>query len=75
MTSIVRAIIREGRIDTLEPVDFPEGAQVLVTIRSDEAVPLTSRTRSLYAGEFRLAGWSKAGHKQRLPSKVARVEI
>ncbi len=36
MTSTVRAIIREGRIETLEPVSFPDGAQVLVTLRSDE---------------------------------------
>ncbi len=36
MTSTVRAIIREGRIDTLEPLRFPDGAEVLVTVRSDE---------------------------------------
>lgn len=36
MTSTVRAIIRKGRIDTLEPINFPDGAQVVVTVRSDE---------------------------------------
>jgi len=36
MTSTVRAIIREGRIDPLEPIDFPDGVQVLVTVRSTE---------------------------------------
>ena len=34
MTSTVLAIIREGRIDTLEPINFPDGVQVLVTVRS-----------------------------------------
>ena len=33
MTSTVLAIIREGRIDTLEPINFPDGVQVLVTVR------------------------------------------
>lgn len=36
MTSTVRAIIRGGCIETLEPVNFPDGAQVLVTLRSDD---------------------------------------
>ncbi len=36
MTSTVPAVIREGRIDTLEPIDLPVGVQVMVTIRSAE---------------------------------------
>lgn len=34
MTNTVLAVIREGRIDTLEPIDLPDGVQVLVTVRS-----------------------------------------
>ncbi|MBI2918665.1 MAG: hypothetical protein HYY01_11850 [Chloroflexi bacterium] len=31
MLNTVRAIVREGRIELLEPLDLPEGAAVLVT--------------------------------------------
>jgi hypothetical protein len=31
MLNTVRAVVREGRIELLEPVDLPEGATVLVT--------------------------------------------
>jgi predicted DNA-binding antitoxin AbrB/MazE fold protein len=37
MMNTVRAIVREGRIELLEQVDIPEGAEVLVTILSDES--------------------------------------
>ncbi len=36
MASTVLAIIREERIDTLEPINFPDGVRVLVTVRSAE---------------------------------------
>ena len=36
MMNTVKAIIREGRIELLEQVDIPEGAEVLVTILSEE---------------------------------------
>ncbi len=32
----VRGIVRQGKIELLEPVDLPEGADVLVTVLSDE---------------------------------------
>jgi hypothetical protein len=51
MTCTVRAVIREGRIDTLEPIDLPDGAQVLVTVQSDED------------GEFWLGASQKALHE------------
>ena len=31
MLNTVRAVVREGRIELLEPLDLPEGAAVLVT--------------------------------------------
>ena len=31
MLNTVRAVVREGKIELLEPVDLPEGAMVLVT--------------------------------------------
>ena len=37
MMNTVKAIVREGRIELLEQVDIPEGAEVLVTILSNEA--------------------------------------
>ncbi|NWG19125.1 MAG: antitoxin family protein [Chloroflexi bacterium] len=36
MLSTVRAIVRNGKIELLEPVDLAEGAQVLVTVLTDE---------------------------------------
>lgn len=36
MMNTVKAIVREGRIELLEPVEIPEGTEVLVTILSDE---------------------------------------
>jgi len=37
MPKTVRAIVREGKIEFLEPVELPEGANVLVTVLPDEA--------------------------------------
>jgi len=37
MLNTIKAIMREGRIELLEQVDIPEGAEVLVTVLSDEA--------------------------------------
>jgi len=37
MPKTVRAIVREGQIEFLEPVELPEGANVLVTFLLDEA--------------------------------------
>ena len=36
MSKTMRAIIREGKIELLEHVELPEGANVLVTLLPDE---------------------------------------
>ena len=36
MLNTVKAVVREGKIELLEKVDLPEGAEVLVTILTDE---------------------------------------
>jgi hypothetical protein len=36
MLSTIRAVVRDGKIELLEPVALPDGAQVLVTILADE---------------------------------------
>jgi hypothetical protein len=37
MLNTVKAIVKEGRIELMEQVHIPEGAEVLVTILSDDA--------------------------------------
>lgn len=47
MSNPVRAIVRQGKIELLEPVDLPEGAPALVTLVSDdEAFWLRASQRS-----------------------------
>lgn len=36
MLSTIRAVVRDGKIELLEPVALPDGAQLLVTILTDE---------------------------------------
>jgi len=36
MLNTVRAVVRDGKIELLEPVSLPDGAQVLVTVLTDE---------------------------------------
>ena len=36
MLNTVRAVVREGKIELLEPLDLPEGAALLVTALVDE---------------------------------------
>ena len=36
MLNTVKAVVREGKIELLEKVDLPEGAEVLVTILTNE---------------------------------------
>ncbi len=36
MSKTLRAVVREGRIELLEPVDLPEGTKLLVTLLPDE---------------------------------------
>jgi predicted DNA-binding antitoxin AbrB/MazE fold protein len=37
MPNTIKATVSEGRIKLLEPVDIPEGTDLLVTILSDDA--------------------------------------
>ena len=37
MLNTIRAVVREGKIELLEPVVIPDGTEVLVTPLSDEA--------------------------------------
>jgi hypothetical protein len=37
MSNPIKAIVKEGKIELLEPMDIPEGTEVLVTIPPDEA--------------------------------------
>lgn len=36
MLNTVWAVIRDGKIELLEQIDFPEGARVLITLLPDE---------------------------------------
>jgi predicted DNA-binding antitoxin AbrB/MazE fold protein len=36
MSKTLKAVVREGRIELLEPVDLPEGTKVLVMLLPDE---------------------------------------
>jgi hypothetical protein len=50
MMNTVKAIVKEGRIELEEQVDLPEGAELLVTILSDDQeLWLVASERSLAA--------------------------
>ena len=36
MLSTVRAVVRDGKIELLEPVQLPDGVRVLITILSED---------------------------------------
>ena len=36
MLSTIHAVVRDGKIELLEPVSLPDGAHVLVTVLSDD---------------------------------------
>jgi hypothetical protein len=36
MLNTVRAVVRDGKIELLEPISLPDGAHVLVTVLADE---------------------------------------
>jgi len=36
MLSTIRAVVRDGKIELLEPVALPDGAELLVTVLTDE---------------------------------------
>jgi len=43
MPGAVRGVVREGKIELLEPVDLPEGATVLVTPLIEEEAQFCTR--------------------------------
>ena len=47
MLNTVRAVVRAGKIELLEPADLPEGATVLVTVLMDEDALFWSRVGHL----------------------------
>src|SRR6266478_3203634 len=63
MLNTVRAVVRGGKIELLEPVDLPEGTTVLVTPLIEEDTLFWTRVShvALDAGEFVLATWAAAG--------------
>jgi hypothetical protein len=36
MLSTIRAVVRDGKIELLEPIAIPDGAELLVTVLTDE---------------------------------------
>jgi hypothetical protein len=36
MLTTIRAVVRDGKIELLEPLHLPDGAQVLVTVLAEE---------------------------------------
>jgi hypothetical protein len=47
MLSTVRAVVREGKIELLEPMDLPEGTTVLVTLLMEEDTLFWARVSHL----------------------------
>jgi hypothetical protein len=43
MLHTVRAVVRQGKIEMVEPVDLPEGTALLVTLLNDEDTLFWSR--------------------------------
>ncbi len=43
MLNTVRAVVREGKIEVIQPVDLPEGTTVLVTLLIEEDTLFWSR--------------------------------
>ena len=43
MLNTVRAVVRQGKIEVVEPVDLPEGTTVLVTLLIEEDTLFWSR--------------------------------
>ena len=43
MLHTVRAVVRQGKIEVIEPVELPEGATVLVTLLAEEDASFWSR--------------------------------
>jgi hypothetical protein len=58
MLNTVRAVVREGKIELLEPVDLPEGATVLVTPLIEEDTLFWARvSHNAGSGSFQGSWW------------------
>jgi predicted DNA-binding antitoxin AbrB/MazE fold protein len=58
MSSQLLAVIRNGKIEPLEPINFPEGTQLVVTISSSSEIVGDSESEDWYA--LSLQGLSRA---------------
>ncbi len=57
MLNTVRAVVREGKIDLLEPVDLPEGTTVLVTPLIEEDTLFWARVSHVALDAAILGEW------------------
>ncbi len=57
MLNTVRAIVRQGKIEVVEPVDLPEGTMVLVTLLIEEDTLFWSRVSQVALDTI----WDNAG--------------
>lgn len=55
MSTVVRGVVRAGKIELLEPIQLPEGANVLLTLLHDQDVDFC-----LAAGQPSLAEWNNS---------------
>jgi predicted DNA-binding antitoxin AbrB/MazE fold protein len=58
MSTQLLAVIKNGKIEPLEPIDFPEGTQLIVTISSSPATAEDPESEDWYAAS--LQGLSRA---------------
>jgi hypothetical protein len=57
MLNTVRAVVRKGKIEVVEPVDLPEGTTVLVTVLTDDDTQFWSRVSQVSLDAI----WDNAG--------------
>ena len=57
MLNTVRAVVRQGKIEVVEPVDLPEGTTVLVTLLIEEDTLFWSRVSQVALDTI----WDNAG--------------
>ena len=57
MLNTVRAVVRDGKIEVVEPVELPEGSTVLVTLLNEEEPLFWSRISQIALDTI----WDNAG--------------
>jgi len=57
MLNTVRAVVRQGKIEVVEPVELPEGTTVLVTLLIEEDTQFWSRVSQVALDTI----WDNAG--------------